>query len=760
MPHHSHEMLVTMVTAISVGVLLIAIARQIKVTAIVLLLLGGILLGPNFLGIINPESLGDGLTVIVSVAVGLILFEGGLTLDLKGYREASSIIRRLLTVGVLTTWMLSFAAICLLFGDRVQPSIALLAGSLVIVTGPTVIAPLLKRIKVKENVHNILHWEGVLIDPLGVFVTLLCYEWIVGDSGGHALGQFAFRVLEGLLIGLAGGYLTSFMLKRRLIPEDMINVTALGMAVLIFGVAEFIIAESGLLAVTVAGLVLGTTQPVELKQIRAFKAEITDLLIGLLFMLLAARLDFASFRQFGMTGLVLVVIVLFLVRPANVFLSTVGLKLPWKEKLFISWVAPRGIVAASMASFITLRLGSEYGADMKGLFIIESFTYSVIIATVLLQGFTAGPLANLLKLQRPAPTGYAIIGAHALGRRVASFIRDRHGVPVVLLDLNAKAVAEAQREGLEAIRGDARDRDALEEHPMIQRVGNVVALTDNEDLNIVVCERWAETLGRDHVYRWHPAGGDANKDQGHHGRIIWANLPKPSLLSAEISRGEAHVTEADEYVPTGSQTLTTPLAAMKEEDELVLDPRSVPKTQQEKLGKVLLLRREADYLTRSVRQDLIVDIESEGTEGLFRELVEEVVKVFPRVDKEETIKELIERESSFPTALGHGIAVPHAYVPALESRICLIARIVNGVDFHAPDNEDVDLAFLLLSPPGDPEGHLATMAEIARFVSDSQVRRKLRDAPSAAEVLSVVHHHNPSEQQDAPGAAPAPALKK
>ena len=739
----SHDMLITMVTAISAGVILIAASKLVRTSSIVLLLIGGMLLGPEFLGLIKPESLGDGLRVIVSLAVGLILFEGGLTLDLAGYRSASKLIRRLLSVGILTTLIATAVAIRLTF-DKPW-NISLLAASLVIVTGPTVIAPLLKRIKINTKLHNILHWEGVLIDPLGVFVALLIFEWIIGQGGGMVLSRFILRFVSGIGIGIAGGYGIYQLLRSRLIPEDMMNVTSLALAVLIFGVTDTLFSEAGLLAVTVAGFVLGVKRPVELKQIRHFKAEITDLLIGMLFMLLAARLSISQFADFGVRGVLLVALVMLVVRPLNIFVSSVGLDFNWREKAFLGWVAPRGIVAASMASYITIRLQA---ADLfeKPQF-VETFTYSIITATVLIQGFTAGPLAQALNLKRPAPTGWMIIGAHPLGRRLARFIQRAAKLPAVLIDTNPRAVNESRNEGLNALILDAREAE-VEDREEFQAVGNLLTLTDNEELNVLLCQRWAPVVGRDHVFRWTSAKTKAREAVETPGRVVWSSLPKPSLLSAELQRGEASIIHSHGGI-LDPGNLTTPLLAVLNKT-VFIDPGPQKKDANAPgQGERLYLKREADYLIRSLRPELVTRLDVENIDDLFEKMIDLVIRLFPKIPKDEILSELQEREKSFPTALGHGIAVPHAYSHALESRVCTLAQIPNGVDFNAPDGEPVRLAFLLLSPTGDPEGHLATMAEIARLVIDKQTRKRLIEAEDPADLLVLVNRVDPVLSQPA-----------
>ncbi len=705
----------TMVAAIGGGIFLMILAHRLRISAIVMLLLGGVVLGPQGFGIVQPEKLGqDVLLVIVSLAVGLILFEGGLTLNREGYRAASGVILRLLTVGVLVTWFVTAAAVHWIGG--VDARLAMLAGSMVIVTGPTVIAPILKRIRIHPRLNHILHWESVLIDPIGVFVAILWFEWLSGQGSG-ALAGFGGRVFIGMLIGVVGGLLIDAAIRFRVIPEDMTNVFALASAVLVFGAAESFYTEAGLLAVTVSGFVLGLRNPIEVKQIKRFKSELTELSIAVLFILLAARLEIEQFKAFGWTGVLLLLVVLFVVRPANVFVSSLGFKLNWREKAFLSWMAPRGIVAASMASLFSLRLVEMDYPNAK---FIETFTYSVIAATVILQGFTAGPLASLLNLKAATPTGWLIVGAHALGRRVANFLQKKAERTVILLDSNGKAVSEARREGMTAFVGDARD-ESIQEREEMQPIGNLLALTDNVDLNLLLCQRWEETLGRDHVFLWSPATQKLEAD--HAGRVIWSKLPRPSLISGELARGETAVLERD-MLRRGWSNLGTPILTFIGGQE-EFGPNDVPETESDAKSPTLYLRREADYLSRSLRSELVVKIAVKDQAELFGELVKRIVDFHPTVNRERTIEELLERERSFPTTLGHGVAIPHAYANELDMRVCAVAQLEQPIPFGAADGQDVHLAFLLLSPKGDPEGHLATVAEIARLVSDEEIRKKI-----------------------------------
>jgi len=724
----THAMLITMVAAISAGVLLITLSRRINISAIVLLLLGGIGLGPEGLDIVHADSLGDGLSVIVSLAIGLILFEGGLTLNLHGYRSAPAVIRRLLSVGMLTTWLVTAASVWLVF--RFDPSFSLLAASLVVVTGPTVISPLLKRVKVRPRLHSILHWEGVLIDPIGVFVAILCYEWL-GDQGRDlALVRFVLRFIWGVGLGLAGGLAVDRIIRSRFVSDDMMNVFALASAVLIFGLGESLFSESGLLAVTVSGFVLGLKRPGELKKIRQFKAEITDLLIGTLFILLASRLELGQFSDFGAGGLLLVGMVLLLARPLNILISSWGLGLTWREKGFLTWVAPRGIVAASMASLFTLSI--QQRSDMPNAAFLETFTYSIIVITVLIQGLTVGVVARILKVERPAPTGWLIVGANLFGRRIARFISKGVGRQVALIDTNPQAVADARAEGLTAILDDARDPE-LEEQDELQGIGNLLALTDNEDLNMLLCQRWSENFGKDHVFFW---GSGHESTREFTGQTVWTRLPKPTHLSGELERGEAILLELSEP-PHDADDLALPILFVRN-GQVRLNPSLATGLDGGRLDAALLLRREADYLCASLRPERILRLDASSREDLFVRLVDWLAQSQPDLSGDEVVRDLLDRENVFCSSLGHGIAVPHAYTPALTSRICAVAQVPDGVDFGALDGEPVRLVFLVLSPPEDPEGHIETIAEIARMVGHSQTRDRLLAAQRPADLMDTI----------------------
>ncbi|MDX1631004.1 MAG: cation:proton antiporter [Thermoanaerobaculia bacterium] len=719
--------LTTITIAIAAGAALVALARRLELSAIVLLLIGGVILGPSGLGLVRPESLGGTLRLLVTMAVSVILFEGGLSLELEGWRRGGSLIRRLLTVGVLVTWLGASGAIWLLFDHSVPFS--LLAGSLVIVTGPTVIAPLLKRVKIEPRLHHVLHWEGVLIDPIGVFVAILCFEFVAGHHGGVALGNFGLRLLLGTVAGLVMGGVIAGILRRRLVPDDMTNSVALAGALLTYGGTEALAAhhdleESGLLAVVVAGLVVGVLRPARLRRLRHFKAELTELMIGLLFVVLAANLDLDRFLAFGARGAVLVALVLFLVRPLSVFASSFGLEVGWRDRLFLATIAPRGIVAASMASLFAIDLSDRTDLGVDPAF-LETFTYSVIAATVLFGGLAAKPMARALGLQRSRPRGWIIVGGHALGRRLAEHVADLTSEAAVLVETNRGKVARARAEGLEVLHEDARSPELLEEIGFA-RVGNLLAVTPNEDLNSLLCVQWSREFGEDRVFRW--GQGPPTDSEDRLGRTVWPWMPNPGLVAGEIEAGEARVevARAGEPLPRDATALLSIT-----QDGLDLDPQ--------RSGDLptVYLRRRADYLRRSLRPDLSMRLAVESVEELFEAMVDRLEQAVPELDRQRVVEELLERERTIPSAFGHGVAVPHFYSEAVEERLCLVARLDEGLAMGSHDDRPVRLVFLLASPPGDPEGHLETLAELSRLFSDPRSRERLLDQGDPSDVVRI-----------------------
>ena len=548
----------TLCFAVGAGCFLTTLSRKLHLPTLVALLLGGFLLGPEGLGLFDPKALGDFLPIFISLAVAIILFEGGLTLDLREFTHTSTVIQRLLSIGVIITWFGVAIIVWIVFKTNI--SFALLMSSLVIVTGPTVIVPLLRRIRIQSRIANILHWEGVLIDSIGVFIAILCFEWVVESGGTVALPNFAIRILSGLLIGSIGGYFIYYCMNRKFIPDTLINAFALASAMFIFGITELIKPEAGLLSVTVAGGIVGIKKPHRLKEIKAFKAEIVDLLIGLLFIILVARLELEQFYHFFNNGGLWVLLgVLLIIRPLSVFVSAYKTQINLREKLLLSWIAPRGVVAASMASLFALSLQNKE-TQIGDPLLMEAFVYSVICTTVLLQGLSSGLVARLLKLQRPAPNDWVIIGAHRFGRELANAIQKTEDHSVILLDTNPSHVKMAKKYGLNALLCDAMEAEELyEEEQILFGAGYILALTDNSELNQLLMQRWSEQLNQDSVFGWIPKD-NPNNINNIIGQSTFPAMEPPAVISSELIKGNYEITALTIEASTDLSELTaTPL---------------------------------------------------------------------------------------------------------------------------------------------------------------------------------------------------------
>ena len=484
------------------GIFSQALANKLKLPAIVPLLIIGALIGQ--LEMIDLGQLGDGLHTIVQVGVAIILFEGGLRLKVKQFREGPSIIRNLVSVGLVITWLLSAAAAYFFIPGLHNPSglkISLLFGALVTVSGPTVIMPILKIVKPFKKVATVLKWEGILIDPIGALLAVVILTFLNTNVSGYesVVKAFVSSLSIGLVFGGVTAFILYFLLKRtHLIPEELRNLMVLAMILVVFSLSNWVQKETGILAVTVAGFVLGILRPRGLKEIESFKGQLTILMVSILFILLAAKLDLNAIWNLGLPGLLLLLVILFVIRPLNVFVSGINSKLSLREKLFVSWIAPRGIVAAAVASLFaeTLKANPDF-APQAGY--IESLTFLIIIGTVFFQGATARYVGKWLKVTEPDPHGVVIIGANHAARMIAKQLNELK-IETVLLDSNKSMVARAKKEGLSAETANALSQYVIEEFEFAG-FGKLLAMTPSEKTNILACQLWANDLGRDNVFR-------------------------------------------------------------------------------------------------------------------------------------------------------------------------------------------------------------------------------------------------------------------
>ncbi len=480
---------VTIALALAVGLIVQIIAHHVRLPGIVLLLAAGAILGPDLADIVQPQTLGPALRLLIGFAVAVVLFEGGLNLNIGRLRHESGVIQSLVTVGAVITGVGgTLAARWVLGWDW---GVATLFGALVIVTGPTVIAPLVRRIRLKQNLQTILEAEGVLIDPIGAIIAVVALEIVVSPTASSffsgVLHLFAKLGVGALFGAVAGLIMTLALRSRRLIPEGLENVLILTLVLAAFHLSDAAQTESGIVAVTVAGMVVANSKARVLRDLMEFKEQLTTLFIGMLFVLLAADVRFAQVQSLGIPGLLVVAILMFIVRPINIVASTIGSRLKAREKAFLCWLAPRGIVAAAVASFFAeeLALAGKAGGDE-----LRALTFLVIAITVLVQGLTGGPFAGLLGVRRKARTGVFILGADEFARTLAGALRDG-GVEVTLLDSNHDHVNDAGGEGFRVYYGNGLHEHTLE-RINLDSIATAVGLTTNEEVNQMFVRRARE----------------------------------------------------------------------------------------------------------------------------------------------------------------------------------------------------------------------------------------------------------------------------
>ncbi len=475
-------------------------AWRVRVPSILLLLVTGFTVGP-VAGWLDPdELLGELLFPIVSLSVAIVLFEGSLNLRLSELRGVGGALRNILTAGVLITWLVVTAAAYWIL--QFEFSISLLLGAMLTVTGPTVVGPMLRLIRPTGKVSPIARWEGIVVDPIGAVLAVLVLETIEplrSSAFGEAISEAGVGLVETVVIGgLLGGLTAMFlaaMLKRHWIPDHLQSPVTLMLVLAAFVISNLLKHESGLLTVTVMGVLLANQQSVVIKHILEFKENLTILLISSLFILLSARVELADFASLSWRGPVFVAAVILIARPASIFLSTIGTDLSLQEKVFLSWLAPRGIVAAAVASVFALRLG-ETGAGLV------PATFLVIVGTVVVYGLTAFPLARKLGLATANPQGVLIASAHPGARAIGHAVQDA-GFSVVLVDTNPENIQAARMEGLPTFYANILSERAIEELDL-GGIGRFLALTSNDEVNSLASMHFSEVFGRSRVYQLPP----------------------------------------------------------------------------------------------------------------------------------------------------------------------------------------------------------------------------------------------------------------
>jgi len=500
---------------IILGILAQWVAWKLKIPAILPLLLIGLLVGPisaEFLSIdgtkwIEPvwngeEGLfgGKNLYYFVSLSISIILFEGGLTLKFKEIKNVGPlVITKLITLGSLVTFFGAGIAAHYIF--NLSWEISFLFSALIIVTGPTVITPILRNIPLRKDISAILKWEGILIDPIGALVAVLVFEFISVGAGGDytktALIEFGKIVLFGSTFGFTFAHALNFAINKKWIPHYLLNVFALASVLGVFVLSDSFSHESGLLAVVIMGMVLGNSQSKYLKELLYFKESLSILLISILFILLSANINFKDLMLiYKWETAALFAVVVFVIRPIGVLLSTYNSTLSFKEKMFISWVGPRGIVAAGIASLFGLTLVFKGIVDAE---YITPLVFMIVMGTVLLNATTARLFAKITGVFLKNSNGILIVGASEVSQLIGNYLKNnnRH---VVLIDSNQTNIAKAKSLGLEALMTDIYS-DSLEDNIELNDIGFLMALTGSADINKYAIHKFKNHFGENGAFR-------------------------------------------------------------------------------------------------------------------------------------------------------------------------------------------------------------------------------------------------------------------
>jgi CPA1 family monovalent cation:H+ antiporter len=498
----------------------------------------------------DPSSSPALLFPLVSLAVAVIMFEGGLSLDLSELRESGTAAFRLCTVGAAITWaggaLAAYATLG--FGWRLSA----LLGAILVVTGPTVIGPLLRQVRPRRRVATTLKWEGIVIDPIGAILAVLVFEEVMADpqaSVGGAIVLLLRTVTVGLATGVLGGAALTAAFRRFLVPDNLQGVCALSLSLLLFAICDHFAGESGLIAVTVLGIWLSNQKHFDVEHIIEFKENLRTLLIACLFIVLGSRVNLSDVLEVGWPGIGLLVLLIVIVRPVSVFVSLLGTPLDLREKTFIAALAPRGIVAAAVGSVFAIKM--EPLADDLGIPAasqLDTVTFLVIVGTVTVYGLLASPLAKRLGLAEESTNGVLIAGADAWIREFAIELK-KSGILVLLVDTNFNKISNARTSGLDAICGNILN-EHLRDELTLTGIGKMLAMTPNDEVNSLALRECRTLFDRANLYQL-----SFNPDNQHYRRGMTKNLMGRELFDRDLTH-----TRMRQLHAWGATFKTTPLS--------------------------------------------------------------------------------------------------------------------------------------------------------------------------------------------------------
>lgn len=522
--------LLTIALLLGTGAAMQWLAWRVRVPAILFLLLAGFAAGP-VLGWFRPEDTFGGLfRPLVSLAVGIILFEGGLTLRFHELGGAGGVVSRLCSIGAIVSWALTTLAARWIVGVSIE--VALLVGAILVLTGPTVVIPLVRHVRPKKPLGPILRWEGILIDPIGAVLALLVLEALTGhDSAGDITLGIAKTLLYGGGLGLLAGWLLALALERFAIPDRLHVPVTFGTVGLSFALANTLQGEAGLLAVTVMGIVLANRKKLDVEHVLEWHEPLVTMLLALLFVTIAARLELETLTSLGLLAVLFTLALIVVVRPIAVALSTLGTSLPWRERAFLMAMAPRGIVVAAVSSEFSLHLDHHGVAGGQE---VIALVFPAIVLTVIVYGFGARPFARAIGAAQADPQGAVLVGADLLGRELGHALQ-KQGYDVLLVDTNTAHTTTARTSGLPTFQGSALSQRFAEE-ASLDGIGNLLALTPSDEVNRLAVEQFLPTFGRPRLFRVASASPH-RKEEGHAGRTLFGDDLDAHTLRGMLEQG-------------------------------------------------------------------------------------------------------------------------------------------------------------------------------------------------------------------------------
>ncbi|MFK8052266.1 MAG: cation:proton antiporter [Woeseiaceae bacterium] len=494
---HEDHISIGIVLVVSLGIGAQWLAWKLRLPAIVLLSAAGLIAGPA-LGWVEPsDQLGDLLRPLISLCVAIILFEGGLSLNLAELKHAASGVRRLVYLGAPLAWI--FSSACAYFIAGLDAATSLVFGAIMVVTGPTVIMPLLRQAALNRRTASFLKWEGIVNDPIGALLAVIVFQFFVFSGQGSGFAQVAeslgLAIMSGLLFGAVGGWLTGSAFRAGLVPEYLKSPVMLGLVLVVFVASNYIQHEAGLLAVTIMGIVIANMNLPGFGDMRRFKEYITIMLVSIVFVLLTSDLDIGSLNSIGWRGAALIAALLFVARPAAIMLATINADMEFRERLLLAWIAPRGIVAAATAGVMGPRLVDE-GYDAS---VLLPLVFAVIFTTVLLHGFSLNWLSARLGLASKHRDSVVVVGASPWSTELARTLKDM-GINVLIADSSWHALRDARLAGVSVFYGEILSEFA-EETVELAHVRTVLAATSNDAYNALVCSTIAPEVGQARVFQ-------------------------------------------------------------------------------------------------------------------------------------------------------------------------------------------------------------------------------------------------------------------